>query len=653
LSSTPEFNEEQLAAVRAQGWHWSGDALLTLESVREWIGERGLVLFAPRTQQLATPAPSLVEATLGRTASAPTSAEMETARGLVARLTVEGAVLPLNLLGGPGDLPDFVVSAQVFSYVFTLRGDKLWKQPPATSGAMKVSLLAAKVYEALAEGNALTAGELASELGREVTESAILRALIELWAQMRVIPLLQQDGSATMWELTSRRFTKQMKAGGNAGLPTALSALVSLYLAQVYAATEEEIETFLSPLSARSRVRDVLHGLTGARQLETVVLGGKSLLYLPGALPAFPAIAAKERSTEGVEAIAAEPPKKIGTGRIRSFEGGRKPAGEFRGKPERSFTERRSGAGGTRPAARFGAREGKSDRERRPFRRDSPAGGTKPSFRRPWDEERKVRPARPSPAGTPDSFKKFRKPGREDQRSLGDREQAGLPAEKRIFSKPRFERESKARDFAKRSDRPREASGERAFKPRSYGRSDRDRSRGDRGGEDRGNKPGGFGPKRPYKRRDAEGGEGTFAKRPYTPRATEGGERRSSKPRFERGGKPGGFGAKRPYEPRDAESGERSGGSFAKRPYKSRGEGGSKRSEGAAGKSFGAKSFGAKKFGVKPAGRFGSKPGTKFGSKPGKFGAKKFGGKSGGFGAKRGGPAGKAKSAPRKPEVEE
>ena len=95
-----------------------------------------------------------MEATLGRTVTAPTAAETETARGLVARLVAEGSALPLNLLGGPGEAPDFVVSAPVFSYVFTLRGDKNWKQPPATSGTGKVSPLALKVYEVLADGSA-------------------------------------------------------------------------------------------------------------------------------------------------------------------------------------------------------------------------------------------------------------------------------------------------------------------------------------------------------------------------------------------------------------------------------------------------------------------------------------------------------------------
>ena len=130
-----------------------------------------------------------------------------------------------------------------------------------------------------------------------------------------------------MWELTSRRFTKQIKAGANAGQPTALSAAVSLYLAQVYAATAEEIETFLSPLSARSKVRDVLHGLSASRQLEDAVLEGKTLLCIPGALPEFPEVVAAEPvvtvgeiAAAAVGALAGVVGAIAGAARIRKFD---------------------------------------------------------------------------------------------------------------------------------------------------------------------------------------------------------------------------------------------------------------------------------------------------------------------------------------------
>jgi len=70
--------------------------------------------------------------------------------------------------------------------------------------------------------------DLTTQIGKEVTETAVLRSLTELWQHLRVIPVPQPDGAPTLWELTTTRFTKQIKAGANAGQPTALSALISL-----------------------------------------------------------------------------------------------------------------------------------------------------------------------------------------------------------------------------------------------------------------------------------------------------------------------------------------------------------------------------------------------------------------------------------------
>ncbi len=567
----------QLEAARAAAWKQTGEPLLTLEAARDWINERGLVLFAPRGSQLPVPAPSLVEATLGVTKAAPTFAETEVARGLVSRLVCEGLALPLNLLGVPGDAPDFVVSAQVFSFVFTMRGDKAWKQPPSTSGAVKVSPLGLKVYEVVTERGPVSAAEVAQELGREVTEAAILRSLTELWSQLRVIPLLAQGDGGTLWELTSRRFTKAIKAGANAGQPTALSALVSLYLAQVFAASEDEVTTFLSPLTARSRVREVLHALVGARQLETVVVEGKTLLHIPGGLPVAAAVEGAETAAEGEEPAAVvvpQNPKKIGTGRIKSFASEGKVASEFRGKPAgrsfvagAAFAAKRPGAGPVKPSARFGARlDGKTDKDRRPFKKDGAAparaGGAKKTFTKPWDEDRKPRAAgagKPAAAAKADGFTKFRRPAPEDRAPLGAREQAGLPVDRR--TPPR----SATKSFEKRPYTPRtEEGGERTtFKPRSYESKDRVA------------KAGGFGAKRPYVKRDAEGGAKPFVKRPYTPRG-EGAE--------------GSF-AKRPYTPRTAEGGAKP---YAKRPYTPRTEEGGERA------SFKPRDFAAKEGGGQP-----------------------------------------------------
>jgi 23S rRNA pseudouridine2605 synthase len=618
LSSIQELDSTQLEAARVAAWHQGGDAVLTQEAAREWIAERGLVLFAPRSLQLPAPAPSLVEATLGAAKDAPTAADTAAARNLVARLVADGSIVPLNLLAVPGDVPDFVVSAQVFSYVFTLRGDKGWKLPPATSGAISVSPLGLHIHEVLAaaEGGrgAMTAAELASELGREVTETAILRALSELWSQLRVLPLLDQGGGPTMWELTTRRFTKAIKAGANAGQPKALSALISLYLGQVFAATEEEIATFLSPLTARSRVREVLRALTTSRQLETIAVQGKTLLHVLGGLPESVAVVASV-DAEDVESedVAAElpKPKKVGTGRISSFKSDA-PKGSLRGKPAKSFGAKGAKSfGGARPTSRAGgvSAEGKPERERRPFKRDAAAGAKpafkkeKPTFTKPWDEERKP-PA--AAVAKQDGFTKYRKPAPEDREPLGPREQAGLPVEQRTVPQratKSFEKKTFDGKPAERTPYVKKAFGDKpAFGAKPYAK------------KTFGDKPS-FGAKRPYAPRTAEGGDRpTFkprsyekrdgdkpyakksfgdkpsfgTKRPYTPRAAEGGERPAFKPRtFDRGDKPG-FGAKRPYTPRTAEGGERP--AFKPRSYEKR---------------DGDKPFARKSFGDKPA--FGAK----------------------------------------------
>ena len=458
----------QLADARLRRWHQQGEALLTIENLRSWLNTAGLVLFAPRPQIVA-PAPSLVEAVLGAPNPSPTIEQAAEARSLLARLVAEGLAVPLNLLGAgtaavhagaPGDTPDFVVSTADFSYIFTLRGDKAWKQPPAAAGSFKLSPLARATFDALIQRGPSSASDLANEVGKEVTEAAVLRALAELWTHLRVLPIAQPDGTPTLWELASARFTKQIKAGANAGQPSALSALISLYLGQAIVASEDEIESFLSPLASRSRIRDVIHALLSARQLDTLAVQGRTVFYVAGEMPAFLAphtasAAARSHSPSVAESAAvegeaalidalratAEPdtsdgtqngaasgqdspdhaapriakfipkPRKIGTGYLAKakpshlaakplFKPGQKPRPGSEFKP-------RSSKGKFGPA--FNARADaapSSNRERRPFskppasRFDNPGGLNKTSaFDKPWNEEkarRRTAAAKPS-----------------------------------------------------------------------------------------------------------------------------------------------------------------------------------------------------------------------------------------------------------------
>ncbi len=617
-TSTSTPTAEQLSAARLAKWHQDAAPLLTIEDLRAWITRAGLVLWSSRAQQLPAPAPSLVEATLGVANAEPSLEQQASARSLLARLIAEGVAVPLNLLGVTGgtgtDTPDFVVSAPVFSYIFTLRGNKAWKQSPVTAGPVKVSPLALAAYEILSAKVTLSAYDLTTQLGKEVTEAAVLRALTELWSQLRVLPVPQQDGSATLWELSTARFTKQIKAGANAGQPSALSALISLYLGQAIAATEEEIETFLSPLAPRSRVRDVIHALLGARQLETFVVEGKTLLHVGGDLPAF---AATVDSAEPEDAVAELNQELTAT----SEDGSR--IRKYTPKPGSKI-----GTGlRTKPA--YGA----GDRERRPFKRDGERPA-RPSFSKPWEEDRKPRPKTsgaeqgsegprtytPRPA-RPFGDRPSAGAGRPGQRpggfgakrsSGGDREGSGP---RKTFSKPGT--------FGRKREGSLEAAGGDARPPRrDFG--DRPRPSFDRGDRpersDRGERPAAGGFKRPgsYSPRPAFGSKPGFGAKPgFRGTRPEGGGDRPERPS-------GGSFARKSFSPREGGGGDRPAfdrkPSFGAKPSFSRGRG---ESGGASGGESGTEAarkvfrkFDAprspKPLGSKP--KFGSKP--SFGSKP-------------------------------------
>ena len=657
LSATPDFSEQQLTVARATINHTDGQAIHTLENLKGWMESYGFVAYRPLAAQLGCPCPSVIEATLGAVNAAPTLADSTTAHTLMTRFVGEGGAVALNLLGSPGEQPDFLVTAPLFPHIFTLRGDKTWKQPPVTNGAGKVSPLALNVYTALTE-KSMTAADLAAELGREVTEPAILRALNELWAQLRVLPVYQLDGSATLWELASRRFTKALKAGGNAGVPTAFSALLPFYLAQAVAASEEEVAGFFSPLLARSRTRDVLHALTAARQLETVVVDGKTLLYIDGTLPEF-APEPQVPEDEAQAASSAEPAGKAP--RIKRFDRGDRPQRSERpafrtGKP--AFGSRPSFS--DRPKRQFAEKSPEGERERRPFRKPAEgAGSGGGEFRKPWQDDR---PRRRDDARAPAGDRPARKPyaprdgGDRPQRDFKPRTSAGDRPERGSFGASRPSRAEGGdrparREFTPRGEfRPRSEGAARPprtpferkpFAPREGGSSDRPRrpfTPREGGGGERGSRPfsprpagGGFSdrPRRPFAPR--EGGSTDRPRRPFAPREERGGER-AGRP-FSPRAAGSGFGERprRPSAPREGGSADRprppftpreGGGDGARRPFTPR-EGG------------------------RPA--FGNRQGGGFSRGPAKFSGGKPGGRPSGSRPERG-----AERPPRrKPEGDE
>jgi 23S rRNA pseudouridine2605 synthase len=290
---------EQLEAARAERMRQNGHGAITIEDVRTWIEETGLCIFLPRSAQAGqsaqpgstapTATPTFVEAVAGQRTTEPTLELISTAESLLVRLEAEGVAVRLNLAGQPGDQPDYVVAGWVLPYIYALRGDRDWRRSPQLTGSRQVSQLAVLAAKQLDSAN-MTAAQIRDALGREVTETAVLRALHELWKQLRIIPVVPEVGVPALWQPLRQRFQKAIAEGASTSQVTAISVLASIYLQAVIAASMEDVEMFLSPLTSRSKIREVVRGLAATRQVHTTTMGHSPMFYVAGTLPEFPAV---------------------------------------------------------------------------------------------------------------------------------------------------------------------------------------------------------------------------------------------------------------------------------------------------------------------------------------------------------------------------
>ncbi len=351
-----------------------------------WLNDVGFCLFLPRHAQLPAPAPSFVEACLGKAAAAPPQGAIAQASELLTRLVSERQVIPLNLLGSFSEQPDFLVTTEVLPWVVAIRGDRQWKIAPAG----RTTPLVIRTFEALDRDGELTAIEIREILGREITEGAALRALVELWTGLRAMPIYT-EGAPTRWTLLKNRFAVQMATAANTAQTTALSAVLSLYLRSAVAATAEEAEIFLSPLTSRSRIREVLHGMMATRQLATTPVATHTMLFVEGSLPET-ALAPEPEPAKEVSA----PSPGTSAARPRFRKGPRPTRREMPGREARPRTEERR-PWQKKPAA---PHRGESGGER-PRREARSFEGTRPRFdagsgqrtggpgAKPWKPQRK------------------------------------------------------------------------------------------------------------------------------------------------------------------------------------------------------------------------------------------------------------------------
>ena len=447
------MNQQQLQTARAALWRQNAAPLQTMDDAAAWLDEIGLCLFLPRPTQIPAPAPSFVEAVIGAPSAATPPAAIAQATELATRLIAAACAIPLNLLGTFSEQPDFLVTPDVLLWVTAVRGDRHWKTAPAG----RTSPIVVRTWAALDQHGPLTAVEIRELLGRELTEAAVLRALVELWTALRAAPLYA-DGEPTRWSLLRNRYARQLETAAGTALPTALSALLSVYLRSAVAATAEEAEIFLSPLTARSRIREVLHVMTAARQFGTLSLGSHTLLFVEGSLPTTPT---PEAATEAAPASAPEEDRARREAiRRQSRQEGQRPAwsrgerpGSARFSPDRPGPSR-SGRDRSRPErhdTRPPFREDSTPRpfEKRPFRK-------KPAWQ-PRDKKIAPRPAASGPAASrSDRPAAPPRPFSKERRDFqpGNRRDPAKPWQKRLPTQRRDAATGRPRPDRPRENRP-------------------------------------------------------------------------------------------------------------------------------------------------------------------------------------------------------
>ena len=259
----------------------NGKPIHTSEEAKAFFDSVGLcVMYPVRSLPLV---PSFFAAYAGASTNLPDARHVfadprnQPAIELVARLLRERNVYDVNLLPESS----LLVSAAYFPYIYALFGDRNPKAvPKANSQGGKLSPLALGVYEAIQQHGPCNKSQLQEAVGRELTSSALDRALHELWSILKIMRVDYRENDGDAWDLLYRWSPEVVVEGSRTSVSEAISALLGKYLESVVAATKEEIEHFFSHLSTHSKVREAMQALLLGRELSLLTVGSKTLIHL-------------------------------------------------------------------------------------------------------------------------------------------------------------------------------------------------------------------------------------------------------------------------------------------------------------------------------------------------------------------------------------
>ena len=274
-----------LQQQRAHNWRTAGNAVRTLEDAQAFLESVGFCLMYP--ERSLPMLPTFIGAYAGSAEGLPDAkhafADLRTqpATELMVRLLRARHAYEMSLFSGA----NLIVSASLFPFFYALVGDRNPKTAPRLRGqGAAVSPLAVTVFEAIQEKGPLSKRQLRDLAGGEPSEPALDRALSELWSILKITRVDYREGEGAFWDVLYRWSPQVVKEGINISAPEAISALLGKYLEAVVAAPQEDIEQFFSHITSRSKAREAIHALLGARELSLVPVGTKTYIRLTPAL---------------------------------------------------------------------------------------------------------------------------------------------------------------------------------------------------------------------------------------------------------------------------------------------------------------------------------------------------------------------------------
>jgi 23S rRNA pseudouridine2605 synthase len=272
------MQEHQLQELRREKWRLNGRPVRTLEEAREFIDSVGFCLLYPQRPPLLVP--TFVGAYVGSDEHLPTpqmafaDPRAHEAKELLVRLLRQKAAYETNVF--PEN--NFIVSAAVFPYFYSLAGDQNPRHAPTPRGPSGYSPLAVDAFRIIQKNGPISKQHLREALGGDLSEAALDRGLDELWTKLRITRVDYKPEEGVFWDVLLRWSPDMVWQGIAVSVPEAVTALVSKYLDCVLAAQQEDLEQFFSKLIGRAKVREAVHALQAGRELRFVHVGSRMML---------------------------------------------------------------------------------------------------------------------------------------------------------------------------------------------------------------------------------------------------------------------------------------------------------------------------------------------------------------------------------------